>query len=195
MMVKICGITNPEDALAAVESGATALGFNFCPASPRYVRPEDARSVIHALPQSVWKVGIFVNEPRDWVESLARLLDLDVVQLHGDEQPDQYPSGLRVWKAARIRNGFEAARLDEDPAEAMLLDGPSSGTSFDWKLARNTAKKVIIAGGLDAGNVRLAIETAHPWGVDACSRLESAPGRKDHARMRGFIAAALEADL
>jgi phosphoribosylanthranilate isomerase len=191
MMVKICGITNVEDALAAAEGGASALGFNFWPRSPRYVTVEWARRVIEQLPSTVWKVGVFVDEGAATVARTAEAAGLDIVQLHGKERAADFPAGARVWKAIRIRGDFDGASVDQYPAEAILLDGPENGVTFDWKLAAQVSKKVIIAGGLDAENVRAMIEEAKPWGVDACSRLESAPGRKDHSKMAQFLKAAL----
>jgi len=193
MMVKICGITNLEDALAAAAGGASALGFNFWRRSPRYVTAESAGRVIERLPATVWKVGVFVDEAPGTVERIAREAGLDVVQLHGEEKAADFPAAMRVWKAIRIRGDFDSARLDEYPAEAILLDGPANGVSFDWKLAAGVSKKVIVAGGLDADNVRTVIQQAKPWGVDACSRLECAPGRKDHRKMAQFLKAALSA--
>jgi phosphoribosylanthranilate isomerase len=192
MMVKICGITNPKDAVAAVEGGASALGFNFWRRSPRYVTPETARGMIDRLPATVWKVGVFVDEDAATVSRIAREAGLDIVQLHGQETARSFPQGTRVWKAVRIRGSFDGAQLDEYPSEAILLDGPANGETFNWALAARVSRRVIIAGGLDADNVRAAIEQAKPWGVDACSRLESAPGRKDHAKMSQFLKAALE---
>lgn len=191
MMVKICGITNLEDAVAAVEGGASALGFNFWRRSPRYVTPESARDLIERLPATVWKVGVFVDEDAATVSRTVREAGLDIVQLHGQETARSFPQGARVWKAVRIRGSFDVAQVDEYPAEAILLDGPANGETFDWTLAVRVSKKLIIAGGLDADNVRAAIEQARPWGVDACSRLESAPGRKDHGKMAQFLKAAL----
>jgi phosphoribosylanthranilate isomerase len=109
---------------------------------------------------------------------------------------ESYPHGVAVWKAARVDAQFDLARWRECPAEALLLDGPAdllyggAGIPFDWQLACGTGRRIILAGGLDGGNVRQAIEQARPWGVDACSRIESAPGKKDHGKMREFIAAA-----
>jgi len=191
MMVKVCGITNLEDAVAAVESGASALGFNFWSRSPRYVTPESARDVISRLPATVWKVGVFVDETVSTVSRIVQEAGLDIVQLHGQETARSFPRGARVWKAVRIRGRFDVAQLDEYPAEAILLDGPANGETFDWTLAASVSKRVILAGGLDADNVRRAIEQARPWGVDACSRLESEPGRKDHGKMARFLQAAL----
>jgi phosphoribosylanthranilate isomerase len=192
MMVKICGITNLEDAVAAVEGGASALGFNFWRRSPRYVTPETARGMIDRLPATVWKVGVFVDEDAVTVSRISKEADLDIVQLHGRETARSFPQSTRVWKAVRVRGGFDVAQLDEYPSEAILLDGPANGETFDWALAARVSRKLIIAGGLDADNVRAAIEQARPWGVDACSRLESAPGRKDHVKMSKFLKAALE---
>jgi phosphoribosylanthranilate isomerase len=191
MMVKICGITNLEDAIAAVEGGASALGFNFWRRSPRYMTPESARSLIDQLPSTVWKVGVFVDEDAATVTRIAREAGLDIVQLHGQETAQSFPQGARVWKAVRIRENFDVTRLNEYPSEAILLDGPANGETFDWSLAAHVSKKLIVAGGLDADNVRAAIDQAKPWGVDACSRLESAPGRKDHGKMAQFLKAAL----
>jgi len=198
MMVKICGITNREDALAAVEGGASALGFNFWPKSPRYIPPNGAVELFEGLPSRVWKVGLFVDEPPETVLAVARRISLDVVQLHGDAP---LPQGIRVWKALSVGPGFRHEQLEEFGAEAFLLDAPAgaarggTGRTFDWTLAAGTHRKIIVAGGLDAGNVALAIRAARPWGVDACSRLESSPGRKDHGKMAQFLRAALAEDL
>jgi phosphoribosylanthranilate isomerase len=194
MMVKICGITSREDALAAAEAGAAALGFNFYSKSPRCLTREVAASILAVLPAAVWKVGIFVNEPGERVAAVAGALGLDVVQLHGAAEP---PAGLRVWKAVRVGAEFHSSQLEAFQAEAFLLDTASdelyggTGKTFDWALARGAGRKVILAGGLDETNVREAIRAARPWGVDACSRLESSPGRKDHHKVARFITAAL----
>jgi len=187
VFVKICGLTNLEDTLAAVEQGATAVGFNFYPMSPRYIEPHALEPWIARVPAGVWKVGVFVDEPAEWVAEVSQRLGLDVAQLHGAETAADVPNGLRVWKAARIVPGFDLSRLDSYATEALLLDGPANGIPFDWTLAAHQHRKIIIAGGLDADNVREAIERVHPWGVDVCSRIESAPGKKDHARMKRFI--------
>jgi phosphoribosylanthranilate isomerase len=191
MMVKICGITNIDDALAAIEGGASALGFNFWPRSPRYITAESARRLIQKLPSGILKAGVFVDEDRTLVAETARSVGLDIVQLHGHETPGDFPDGARIWKAVRIRETFDPAAVDLGPAEALLLDGPANGVPFDWTIAAGISTKVIVAGGLDAGNVRRAIEQARPWGVDACSRIEISPGKKDHVRMAQFLKAAL----
>ena len=184
MMVKVCGITRREDALVAAEAGASAIGFIFYPQSPRYIAPERAAAVGEGL--DLWKVGIFVDETPAAIEAVIRAAHLDVAQIYGGG----VPAGARVWKAVRIDSfdgwlGYNA--------EALFLDSAKNGVSFDWKLARNAGPKVIVAGGLDASNVAAAIDSAKPWGVDASSKLESAPGIKDHDKVRAFVKAAREA--
>ena len=192
MILKICGITNAEDAAAAIAGGATAIGFNFYPKSPRYIAPEQAAAI--ASP-GVRRVGVFVNEPRERVEEIARVAALDVAQLHGTESARDYPA-ISVWKGVRVDDQFDFRIYVDLPAEALLLDGPAgelyggTGTPFDWSRAAMMRKRIILAGGLDAGNVARAIELARPWGVDACSRLEREPGKKDHDKMNAFLRAA-----
>lgn len=182
MMVKVCGITRREDAVAAVEAGASALGFVFYKQSPRYVTPEQAAELGAGL--AVWKVGVFVDESPSNIEAVMSAARLDIAQIYGNGAP---ACASRVWKAFR---GASIPAVED--AEAVLIDGARSGIPFDWRLARGVAEKVIVAGGLDASNVREAIRIAEPWGVDACSRLESAPGIKDHEKVRRFIDAAQE---
>jgi phosphoribosylanthranilate isomerase len=201
MMVKICGITNLEDAQAAVDAGASALGFNFCPESPRYITPEDAALIASHFGDSIVKVGVFVNEPPDSISAIGTFVGLNVAQLHGDESPADLPNGLRTWKVFRISNAFNASVLERFPSEAFLFDSASegvyggSGKTFPWEAVRGIQKKIILAGGLDATNVASAIRKIRPWGVDACSRLELSPGQKDHNKMRSFVAAALSESI
>ena len=189
MFVKICGITNREDALAAVDAGARALGFIFYDKSPRAVTAAQIEGFVNEIPRDVWRVGVFVNESPAAIEEIGVRLGLDVAQLHGTETPEQHPRGLRVWKAFRVTGGHTPD--NSYPAEAILLDGPASGKPFDWSLGAHFPGKLIVAGGLDEKNVRKAVARAHPWGVDVSSGIEAAPGRKDHARMKRFIEAAL----
>ena len=182
MMVKICGITRREDAEAAVEAGASALGFIFYPQSPRYVQPSLAAQLGEGL--ETLRVGVFVNESPASIESVMREAHLNVAQIYGGAAPN----ATRVWKAFR-----PADSIDADGAEAILLDGPANGIARDWTSARGVAPKIILAGGLDASNVADAIRAAWPWGVDASSKLESSPGIKDHVKMRAFVQAAREA--
>lgn len=185
MMVKVCGITRREDALVAAEAGASAIGFIFYPQSPRYIVPERAAELGEGL--DLWKVGIFVDETPAAIEAVMRAAHLDIVQVYGGGSP----AGARVWKAFRVADSFDCALAEG--AEAVFLDSAKNGASFDWNLARKAGPKVIVAGGLDASNVAVAIDAAKPWGVDASSKLESAPGIKDYEKVRAFVKAAREA--
>jgi phosphoribosylanthranilate isomerase len=190
MMVKICGITNQADADMCIEAGASALGFNFFRQSPRFIEPAEAASIARNIPSNVTKVGIFVGQDAATIDWMTRETGLDVAQVYGDARP----AATRFW---RVCHAGEFHQELADGAEAVLLDTPGgpmpggTGTTFDWSRARGLAARVIIAGGLDATNVRAAIVAARPWGVDACSRLESSPGRKDAEKVRRFIRAAL----
>jgi phosphoribosylanthranilate isomerase len=194
MMVKVCGITNVEDAMAAVEAGASAVGLNFYRESPRYISPTGAALIAEKIPANVWKVGLFVNETPESVAKIALDAGLDVAQLHGTSSA----CGMRVWRASFTASELLLTYLNDESVEAVLLDTPSdelhggTGKTFDWPRAKGLPKKIIIAGGLDADNVRRAIEEAQPWGVDACSRIEKSPGLKDREKMRRFVKAALE---
>lgn len=186
-LIKVCGITTREDALVSAEAGANALGFNFYSKSPRYLaEPEAAAAFAEDLP--VLKVGIFVNEQPENVADIAERAALDIIQLHGYEDPADYAT-FRVWKAFRVSRGWDPAVLDSACAEACLLDGPAPGTgeAFDWAEARNLPHRIILAGGLGPDNVAEAVRFVRPWGVDACSKLERAPGLKDHDKVRQFV--------
>jgi phosphoribosylanthranilate isomerase len=194
-IVKVCGITNEEDAQLAVEAGANALGFNFYTESPRYITPEHARRIIRAVKKPFLRVGVFVNVMQADLANMTDQTGLDIVQLHGDRCPAQLPSSYRVWRSIMARKENLA---QFQGTEAYVLDTPSahfggSGRSFDWSLAAAFPYRKIIAGGLDATNVADAIRIALPWGVDACSRLESTPGRKDGKLVCDFIRQALAA--
>jgi len=195
-MVKICGITNRDDAMAASEAGATALGFNFYVGSPRFVEPERAAEIGAGL--AAVKIGVFVNEAPTRVREICARAGMDVAQLHGGEAPE----GMKIWRACRVPPTGAFTFPEGEEAEAFLLDTASevlaggTGTSFPWTAARaHGGRRIVIAGGLHAGNVQTAIEQAQPWGVDACSRLEASPGRKDRVKMTEFIQAALAAQL
>jgi phosphoribosylanthranilate isomerase len=183
MIVKICGITRREDGEAAVQAGATAIGFIFYPPSPRRILPQRAAEIGAGL--NVWKVGVFVNETPASVEAVMRAANLDIAQIYGSGTP----ASIRVWRSFRMANAAFDPSLAHG-VEAVVLDGPANGIAFDWKLATGVAPKLILAGGLDESNVAGAIRIARPWGVDASSKLESAPGIKDHEKMRRFIEAA-----
>ncbi len=195
--VKICGITNLEDALAAVEAGADALGFVLAPEAKkrnRYIEREAAFEIIGQLPPFVTTVAVTVNEP---IMSLAGLLTyFDCVQLHGEEAPEDCPPSHVTIKAFRPGPGFGVSDMARYEARAYLLDAYHSedrggtGHQGDWELAAMavaTGKPIILAGGLTPENVAEAVRAVRPYAVDTSSGVESAPGKKDHDRIRAFI--------
>lgn len=196
---KICGITRLEDALAAVEAGADAIGLVFYAKSPRAVSIEQAAAVLRALPPFVTTVGLFVDMPRDELQHLLQRLPLDLLQFHGDESPaDCEGYGRPYIKALRVRPGEDvsAAMAPYEGACGILLDtfvdGVPGGTgaSFDWSLVPEDAgKPVILAGGLDAGNVAAAIRQVRPYAVDVSGGVEASKGIKDAGKIRAFIQA------
>jgi phosphoribosylanthranilate isomerase len=255
--IKICGITNLDDALAAMDAGANALGFVFNPQSPRHVTVETAQSIIAKLPQPIEKVGVFVNETVDHVRDAVKQSDLTAVQLHGDESVDFSralfqelangsghptvfrPTIFRTWPAKVFDvpagqsvgwDPVEVGLVEKDDAykgkrvhkihvakngdlflethgfrpgviSGVLLDSSTAekrggtGEKFDWERVQpwagiiNSISKLIVAGGLRPGNVQEAIHLLHPWGVDVSSGVESAPGKKDHKKVRAFVKA------
>jgi phosphoribosylanthranilate isomerase len=206
VLVKICGVKSLADARAAVESGADMLGFNFYKPSPRYIAPHEARSIIEKLPESVIPVGVYVNEESpEVVERLAEEARVQVVQLHGEESPE-YCDAIRdftVIKAIRVHAGFDPESVRRYNCEAILLDSYSpkeqggTGKTFDWSLAAATKEyvnRLLLAGGLTVENVADAIRTVNPYAVDACSGIETAPGKKDPEKMVSFIKRVREAD-
>ena len=198
--VKICGVTNAEDALLACELGADAIGLNFFPKSPRCVTPFVAQNIVHKLPPFVAAVGVFVNWKPAAVIALAKALQLVGAQLHGDETPDdvsQVAEKLQVIKALRPARGSKPADLNRyRNAAAILLDAAGtgkyggSGETADWEFAREAAKshRVILAGGLTPANVAEAIRNGKPYAVDVASGVESKPGKKDAGKLREFFA-------
>jgi len=198
--VKICGITNTEDALAAVDAGADALGFMFFAPSPRCVTRKTASAIIRALPALVAKVGVFVNPTDEEVRQAIAECGLDTLQFHGEEPPEfcrQF--GLKVLKAFRVQSPETLGLLPNYSDTAWLLDSFVAGTrggtgnTFNWDIAAQAVKlggRVILAGGLTPENVAEAVRKVRPYGLDVSSGVESAPGRKDAARVRAFIVAA-----
>ena len=199
LRVKICGITRPEDALAAAEAGADAIGLVFAP-SPRRVTPEQAAAILAALPPFVTPVALFVDEPPERIRRIVQPLGIRTVQLHGDESPAVALElrDLCVIKAFRIGAEADLAPLAGYPAAACLLDSQvagrrgGTGVAFDWRLAAQAARhsRIILAGGLRPENVAEAIRLVRPYGVDTSSGVESEPGRKDSAKVRAFVEAA-----
>lgn len=196
---KICGITRIEDAVAAVEAGADAIGLVFYAKSPRAVSIEQAAAILRVLPPFVTTVGLFVDMPRDELQHLLQRLPLDLLQFHGDESPaDCEGYGRPYIKALRVRPGEDvsAAMAPYEGARGILLDtfvdGVPGGTgaSFDWSLVpENAGKPVILAGGLDAGNVAAAIRQVRPYAVDVSGGVEASKGIKDAGKIRAFIQA------
>jgi phosphoribosylanthranilate isomerase len=194
-VIKVCGITNDEDARVAINAGANALGFNFYDGSPRYVTVAQARQIVQAVGKPFLKVGVFVNATEAQLAEAVSQVPLDIVQLHGENRPAPLSDSYRIWRSISACGGFFSV---SGHAEAYVLDTPSlhfggSGKSFDWSLAAKFALRKIIAGGLDGTNVADAIRVTLPWGVDACSRLETSPRKKDAQRVREFVRAALAA--
>lgn len=200
--VKICGITNQEDALHAVSCGADALGFVLYPGSPRCVTPTQVRAMSEALPPFVIRVGLFVNETPERIRAIAGECGLDVLQLHGDESPqDCLLPPYRVIKGVRPRSVDDLGRLAAYPVAALLVDAAvpgqfgGTGQRADWQLAAQLAatRRVILAGGLTPVNVSAAVQAVRPYGVDVSSGVEQAPGRKDPQLVAQFIRMAKEA--
>lgn len=197
-LVKICGITNLDDALAGVEAGADALGFNFYKPSPRYITPQQARAIIEHLPESLLTVGVFVNEESEDVRKIAKEAGLRALQLHGDESP-QYCrefADFYVIKTFAVSDTFDIQAAHVYKVEAIMLDTKhnnlrgGTGRVFDWSVAQKAAltiPKLFLAGGLSPENIKNAVEIVRPFAVDACSALEDRPGKKNHERMRVFI--------
>lgn len=195
-LIKICGITNLDDALAAVASGADALGFNFYKPSPRYITPHAAREIIEQLPDSVMAVGVFVNEPLEQLKTIAEESGIAALQLHGDESPEYCRELARdryVIKTLAVAGEDDLKSIETYEVEAIMLDTRDSrlrggtGRVFDWSIAKQVSQKLFLAGGLSPENVAEAIETVEPYAVDACSALEDTPGKKNHERMRRFV--------
>ncbi len=195
--VKICGITNLEDALLACDLGAHALGFIFYQKSPRYITPERARVIMHRLPPFLTKVGVFVNDTVSRVTEITRQAGLDLVQLHGEESPD-YASELHrpYLKVFRVDDDFEVSRLADYPnAAGFLLDTyrpdayGGTGETFDWNTAVQAKKHgpIVLSGGLNAHNVAAAIAQVEPYAVDVSSGVEAHPGTKSPEKLRALF--------
>jgi phosphoribosylanthranilate isomerase len=209
--IKFCGTTSLEDAKASVEAGADALGFIFAP-SKRQITPEKAQEIIHGVAEKVERVGVFMDENADKICQIASKVGLTAVQLHGNEsaefitqlKSERLPKrGLRVIKTMVIDGDFrlrlERFLSDASRADAILLDsGAGSGQAFDWRRVQSVltgrGMHFIVAGGLNTENVGMALRTLHPYGVDVVSGVESAPGKKDPAKLKSFVAAVRNAE-
>ena len=196
--IKICGLTNKEDAKEAARLGADFAGFIFYKRSPRYIEPKDARAIAGTLPAEVIKVGVFVDERLETISEAARLAGLDMAQLHGEEGPEHCSfvrKRIKVIKAFRTRDAKDLEKINEYDADFYLLDtyreGKPGGTgeAFDWNILsdKRFSRPVILSGGLRPDNVREAIQKVSPYGVDVSSGVEKSPGKKDFILMRKFI--------
>lgn len=199
--VKICGITNLDDALLCAKFGADAIGFNFYEKSPRYITPGNARIIVEQLPLKVLIVGVFVNADHQVIDSSARTAGLGAVQLHGTETPEfaralKENLKLPVIKAVGVSSAFKPEDVLRFDVDAILLDAYSpkkhggTGETFDWEIAKKVQEifpKMYLAGGLSDENIAKAIETVQPFGVDACSKLEFEKGKKDEAKLNAFF--------
>jgi len=196
--VKICGITNLEDALAALFYGADAIGFVFYDKSPRCISPADAANISRILPKKIKRVGVFVNEDVAKVKKIAKLCKLDMLQFHGQESPEYCRKfkGYKVIKAFRINHKEDLAGISKYKTFAYLFDSFSrtklggTGRKFNWKILAQAATmrpSIFLSGGLTAGNVKKAIKLLKPDWVDASSSLELKPGKKDHKKIKKFV--------
>ncbi len=204
--VKICGVTLADDAARVAASGADFIGLNFWPKSKRYLAP-DRGSLIAGVARSsgsIQVVGVFVDADLEEVTAVTSQVDLDFIQLHGDETPEEIAAIAAatkrpIWKSIAIGGANDIEHLDAWPAEVLLLDSPSpgkggSGKTFDWTHAiaarrRYRTIKLALAGGLDPSNVAAAIDAVEPWAVDVASGVELGPGVKDPAKLTAFVAA------
>jgi len=198
--VKICGITSIDNAQAAIEAGADALGFMFYEPSPRYLTPEEAGVIIRELPAHVARVGVFVDADEATIRNTATSAGLDTLQFHGNESPDfctQFE--LRTIKAFRVKDGESLGQLTEYRTDAWLLDSyvqgvpGGTGEKFNWNLAveaKQLGCPILLAGGLTPNNAGEAVDQVAPFGLDVSSGVEAAPGQKDPAKMVTFIASA-----
>ena len=201
MFIKICGITNEQDALLAVALGADALGFVFAP-SPRQISPALAREIVKRLPPETVTVGVFRNETPSRVVEIVNEARLQGAQLHGHETPAmtaEVAADVRFVIKAVVAGSQDAAHANSFASDAILVDGlhPGSGTAYDWELLQDipTDIRLMLSGGLTPDNVAAGIAQVRPWGVDVSSGVEKAPGLKDAVKMRHFITNARDAVL
>ena len=196
--IKICGITNLEDALAALFSGADAIGFVFYKKSPRYIDPKKARNISRILPRKIMRVGVFVDEKESKIKSISKICGLDMLQFHGNESPEFCSrfKGIKIIKAFRVKNRLELKELKKYKTFAYLFDTFSesqaggTGKKFNWNLLPEKSKikrSVFLSGGLNIRNVKSALKQVNPDWIDLSSSVESRPGKKNHKKIRSFI--------
>lgn len=195
MKIKICGITNLEDALFAANYGADAIGFIFYKGSPRYIEPNNAKEIVSYLPPFITTVGVFVNEDPEKMRQIMDYAGLDIIQLHGDELPETCKIWTRVIKAFRVSDLTDLKLLQTYRTSANLLDTYSpdifggTGRTFNWDIAVEAKRygPVILSGGLNVENVEKAIQWVKPYAIDVSSGIEQYKGKKDLKKMREFI--------
>jgi phosphoribosylanthranilate isomerase len=196
--VKICGITNLEDAIASVGAGCDALGFIFYKKSPRYIMPQQAKKIVRLLPSRITKIGIFVNAKEKTIDNIAKMCKLDILQFHGDESVEfcKKLKGYKIIKAVRIKDKNSLNGLYKYPVWGFMFDSykknlfGGTGNKFDWKIIKNIKLKkrnIFLSGGLDAKNVKEAIRLIKPDWVDVSSAVETRPGKKDYKKVKKFI--------
>lgn len=205
MLVKICGLTNIEDTLAAIEMGADFLGFNFYYGSPRFLELDQALKIFEEVPTNIVKVGVFVNEEYQNVVDIASELNLDMLQFHGDESVEFCNQFARSWyPALRLEEEEDLERISLYESDWVLIDASvkgqygGTGARANWGIAKQAKKfnkKLMLAGGLDADNVQIAIATVQPDAVDVSSGVESKPGKKNLKKMESFIERAKSVSL
>jgi len=193
LKVKICGITNYEDAAAAIDMGVDLLGFNFYPESPRYIVPDKAAEIISKLPGFIDTAGVFVNASIEQINETKNLCQLGWIQLHGDEDPEFcrlfLSHNVKTMKAIRVKDQTDIERAESFFTDAILLDAfdpekyGGTGLTFDWNIIGHIGKRIFLAGGINPDNAAQAVELG-VYGIDVCSGIEAEPGKKDHKKMK-----------
>lgn len=200
--IKVCGNTRKEDVDLAVELGVELLGFIFGP-SKRHIDVHQAHRLVTDIPDNIERVGVFVHEPADVIVEAVKACGLSAVQIYRPITPEDRQLGVTLLPALRVRNGEDLDALAFEPQDHPLLDtwasetaGGGTGQAWDWGKASRLARRypILVSGGLTPSNVRTAVDRLRPWGVDVCSGVEAEPGRKDHDKLRAFVAAVREVD-
>jgi len=194
--VKICGLTNYDDAAAALDMGADLLGFNFYPGSPRHLTPEKAAAIINKLPAFADTAGVFVNASFEQIKQTINECQLNWIQLHGDEDPEFCGSfhsiNVKTMKALRVKNKSDIDRAEDFFTDAVLLDAfdpqkyGGTGFTFDWNIVGHITKRIFLAGGIHPDNAADAVKLG-VYGIDVCSGIEAEPGKKDHKKMQALF--------
>ncbi|MBI4982632.1 MAG: phosphoribosylanthranilate isomerase [Candidatus Omnitrophica bacterium] len=198
--IKICGITNLEDALASVFAGCDSLGFMFYRKSPRFILPQKAKNIIKIIPKDIIKMGVFVDANKKNIKQIAKLCKLDILQFHGQESPEfcRRFKGYKVIKVFRVKDKIDLEQIKKYKVFAYLFDTfvdsklGGTGKKFNWRLIKHLQgikQPIFLSGGLNCRNVKKAIRYLHPDWVDVCSSVELLPGKKNHKKIRDFVRA------